>query len=156
MRLKVLVVMLFCCVGCIAQEQKGDRSLTSHRSEEEQAVAILLADNGLAPIPGFLETRVSQLGDDAAVGVMQYLGERKTTVSGDSTSPEEIRRILDIIRMAFALPNSKRVPADGKGVPRATLVLLEYLSCLPSSASVRNELADASRLLTEAKMRELK
>jgi hypothetical protein len=146
-------LLLLCAVG-VAQTRGAQRDL--YRSEEEKTVAILLADNGTAPVPGFLDTRVSQLGDDAAIGVIQYLGQRKTAVSSDSTSPQEIRRILEIIRMAFVLPNSKRVPADGKGIPKATMVLLQYLGCLPAAASVKDDIESTSRFIEELKSRELR
>jgi hypothetical protein len=155
MRTKIAAVALLWCVASAAQTSNSPKQ-AAYRSEEEKTIAILLADNGTAPIFGFLQTGVSQLGDDAAVGVMQYLGERKTTVSADSTSPQEIRRILEIIRMAFVLPNSKRSLDDGKGIPKATMVLLQYLRCLPRAASVKEELDTTTRFIEGVKLRQLK
>ena len=58
-------------------------------------------------------------------------------MSGEDASPQEVTRILEIIRMAFSWPNNKRIPADGKGVPKATLLLLQYLSCLGAPEASR-------------------
>lgn len=144
----VLVMAVLCCIVAVGQTST-DSQRDSHQSSAQQAVAILLADNGRAPIPGFLETRMSQLGDDAAVGVIQYLGERKTTTSKDFTSPQEIQRILRIIRMAFAVPNINH--ANGNRTPKATLVLLQYLTCLPAATAVKSDLENTSKFVEQLK-----
>lgn len=122
----------------------------SPRSDAEQTVAILLADNGRAPIPGFVETSVNRLGDGAALGIIQYLGERKERVSEDPSSSEEVRRMLLIIRMAFAAPNI--IQSDENRYPRATLVLLKYLSCLPVANAVKDDIASTNHLMEQTRL----
>lgn len=126
----------------------------SHQSEAERTVATLLADNGLAPLPGFVDTLVTRLGDGAAVGVIQYLGARKANVSEDLTSPQEISRILYIIRTAFAAP--KIIEADENRSPKATLVLLKYLSCLPAAAAVKTDLESTTSFIEQLKLADAK
>jgi hypothetical protein len=58
----------------------------------------------------------------------------KTTVSEDSTSPEELRRILIIIKMSFEVPTI--IEANENRVPKATLVLLSYLGSLSAARAV--------------------
>ena len=145
-RMIEVVVLLFCIVG--VSQSPNSTSQGSYDSSAHQTVAMLMADNGQAPIPGFFQTLVSQLGDDAALDVMQYLGERKATVAEDSVSPQEISRILDIVHMAFAVPGDH---PTGNRVPKATLVLLKYLSCLPSASSEKENLANTSKFVEQLK-----
>jgi hypothetical protein len=123
--------------------------LPAHEPEEQQAVAMLLADGGHAPLYGFVETLVSRLGDRAAVGVIQYLGERKVTVTEDAITTDEIRRILLVIRIAFATPTI--IATEENRNPRAAMILLKYLSCLPSSTLVKGELESANNFLEQTK-----
>jgi hypothetical protein len=146
----ILLTVLLAAGACCAQA--GSRP-GSKRSDEERTVAALLADNGRAPIPGFLETLVARLGDGAAVGVIQYLGERKTSVSDDAISRDEVERSLAIVRMAFAAPNV--IQLDENRVPKATLILLRYLNVV-SDGSVRDDVASTSRFVEELKFRQLK
>lgn len=69
MRITIMTVVLLCCAAIAAQTSSGSER-TFHESDGEQIAAMLLADDGRAPIFGFLETQVGQLGDDAALGVM--------------------------------------------------------------------------------------
>lgn len=149
----ILVILLLFCVVSMGQTSSFSPQIAD-RSSPEQTVASLLADDGQAPIFGFLQTVVSQLGDDAAVGVIQYLGERKMTASADPASPQEIRRILEIVRMAFAV----RVIShpDRTRVPNATLVLLKYLACLPAANAEKENLESTSRFVEDLKLRQLK
>ena len=152
MRMIVAALSLFCAVS-VGQTSHGPQP-DPDRSPEEQTVAILLADNGQAPIPGFVQTLVNRMGDDAAIGVVQYLGDRKATASVDPTSPQEIERILAIIRMAFAAPNI--VQPERARIPKASLVLLKYLTCLPAAGLLRNEIDSTSRVVEDVKVRPLK
>lgn len=68
-RATLAIVLSFGLIS--AGQTSKDPQQTSYQSRAEQTVAILLADNGSAPIPGFLQTLVSQLGDDAG-GLPQY------------------------------------------------------------------------------------
>src|SRR5215471_7825873 len=129
------IFVLLCWVADSRQEMIG---LQSQEFGAEQTVSTLLADDGHAPIVGFVETMVGRLGDGAAVGVIQYIGERKDSVSEDSVSPEEIRRILDILRMSFAAPQIIEAPQNRS--PKATLVLLKYLSALPAARGAKADL----------------
>ena len=124
------------------------------QSEAERTVATLLADNGLAPLPGFVDTLVTRLGDGAAVGVIQYLGARKVNVSEDLTSPGEIRRILYIVKTAFSAPDI--IEAEENRSPKATLVLLKYLGCLPAAATVKTDLESTTRFVEQLKLTDAK
>jgi hypothetical protein len=154
MRIKnIVATMLLSCAVSVGQaSQRPQQDL--YRSSEERTVAMLLADNGQAAIPGFLQTLVNRMGDDAAVGIIQYLGERKMTASEDFTSPQETERILDIIRMAFAVPST--IESDRERIPKASLVLMKYLTCLPASGSLRDDIESTSRFVEELKVRTVK
>jgi hypothetical protein len=122
---------------------------TPRQPEAEQTIAILLADHGQAPIPGFIATLVSRMGDGAAVGMMQYLGDRKTTVAEDPTSPEEIRRMLEIIRMAFSTPTI--IDSAENKVPKVTLILLNYLGSLPAAKAAKTDMKSTSDFVEQMK-----
>jgi hypothetical protein len=147
MRTRIILVIAFLwCSACVAQTQVEARQT---QPDPEGTVAILLGDNGQAPIPGFVDTLVRRLGDGAAVGVIQYLGRRKTTVSRDPTSTEEIKRILLIIRMAFDTPNIIESMEDRS--PKATLILLQYLSGLPAAGPVREDIRATGDMVEKLK-----
>jgi hypothetical protein len=148
----VFVLTLFSC-GAGARQALNASKPSSHRSDAERTVAMLLADNGQAPITGFTQTVITRLGDGAAVGVIQYLGERKTTVSKDATSPEEVRRILLILRMSFAAPQI--IQSDENRSPRATLILLRYLSSLPAAGAVKDDIRSACDFIEQLKVHQL-
>jgi hypothetical protein len=115
---------------------------------------MLLADTGRAPIPGFIETLVTRLGDGAAVGVIQYLGGRRVSVSDDAISREEVERILAIVRMAFAAPSV--IQLEENRMPKATLILLRYLRLVSAPGSLREDIDSTSRFVEELKLRQLR
>src|ERR1700694_3973691 len=141
----ILLLAVFFCVEGLGQTT----SPKGNQSEAERTVATLLADGGHSPTVGFLDTLVGRLGDGAAVGVIQYLGRRKSTVSEDSTSPDEIRRILYIVRTAFATP--RIIEADENRSPNATLVLLKYLSGLSGAGAVKSDLESTINFVEQLK-----
>jgi hypothetical protein len=144
----ILAVASLCCGAGLAQSPQG-ASQASPCSNPEETVAVLLADNGRAPIPGFFQKRVVGLGDAAAVGIIQFLGDRKATVSKDSTSTEEIRRVLLIIQIAFEAPNA--IQCSENRYPKATLVLLKYLSSLPTAGPVQDDLRGTAEMIEKLK-----
>jgi|GEM_PF-6491463 hypothetical protein len=90
------------------------------------------------------------MGDRAALGVFQYLGERKTTVAEDSTSPQEVKMILYIIRTSFAKPSI--IDSEANRSPKATMVLLKYLGTLPAARSLRNDLQQTTIFVEQTKL----
>ncbi|MGB9121931.1 MAG: hypothetical protein WCE73_15010 [Candidatus Angelobacter sp.] len=78
------------------------------------------------------------MGDAVAVGVIQYLGERQITASESVISPDEMKMILLIVRMSFEMP--AMIKPEKSRLPRATLVLLNYLGTLPAANAVRDDL----------------
>jgi hypothetical protein len=148
-RMKTLIVCI--CVVFYSTAIVGQTSgAQPDRSEAEKTVAILLGDDGHAPIPGFVATLVNRLGDGAAVGIIQYLGERKISVSEDSTSPEELRRILVVIKISFEVPSI--IEAKENRTPKATLILLNYLDSLPAARAVKSELESANKFVEQSKL----
>ena len=148
--MKTTMVLALAVLSCKLSLSQITASHKEDQSEAERTVAPLLADGGHAPIVGFLETLVGRLGDDAAVGVIQYLGNRKSNVSEDSVSPDEIRRILYVVRTAFSTPGI--IESGEKRSPKATLVLLKYLGCLPSARAVKRELDDTGAFVEQIKL----
>jgi|HubBroStandDraft_6_1064221.scaffolds.fasta_scaffold273046_2 hypothetical protein len=139
---------LFSCAACFGQATTGSES-TPEGSNAEQTVAILLADGGQAPVPGFVQALVTRLGDGAAVGVIQYLGDRKESVAMDATTPEEIERILYIVRTAFQVPNN--IESAENRSPKATLILLQYLSTLSAARTIRGNLKSTGNFIEQVK-----
>lgn len=145
--MKPTMVLALAVLSCKLSQSQITASQQADQSEAERTVAAVLADGGHPPILGFLETLVGRLGDDAAVGVIQYLGNRKSNVSEDSVSPDEIRRILYVVRTAFSTP--RIIESGEKRSPKATLVLLKYLGCLPSARAVKRELDDTGAFVEQ-------
>lgn len=138
---------VLCSILTVGQTANGAHP---DRSEAEKTVSILLGDDGHAPIPGFVATLVNRLGDGAAVGIIQYLGERKTTVGEDITSPEELRRILTVIKMSFEVPAI--IEAKENRMPKATLILLNYLGSLPAARAVKADLDNTNKFIEQLKL----
>jgi hypothetical protein len=89
-------------------------------------------DHPGAPVISMQEKTVNRLGDGAAVGLIRRLGTHPPA------TPEELQRILTVVKMAFAIPQIIRSEADRE--PKATLLLLSYLGYLPASASIKGEI----------------
>lgn len=124
--------------------QTNDPNVAS-QSDPDEIAAIVLAQNGHSPAYGmsFIEKQLHSMGDAVAVGVIQYLGERKTTVSEDVVSPDEMKMILLIVRKSFEEP--ALIKPEKNRSPRATLVLLKYLGALPPANAVRDDLERTTR-----------
>lgn len=113
----------------------------------ESKVAALLSLDHSANLDLSDERLIRQLGDGAAFGTIQYIGGRKGTGSDDEIGNEQLRRILSIIRVAFSAPAIIQ-PAENRR-PKATLVLLKYLRCLPAADTLRGELDETERTIIE-------
>ena len=137
--LSILSMALLSYGISLAQNSTGSAPAPK-RSDAQQLVALVLADNASSPAYGVssVQTSFNRMGDKAALAVFQYLGERKTVVAKDPTSPEELRMILLIIRMSFAVPNI--IESEEHRSPKATMVLLSYLSSLSVANTVKDDL----------------
>ncbi len=146
----ILSILLLSYGISLAQPQSGAPAAPK-RSDAEQLVALVLDDNASSPAYGVssVVTGFNRMGDKAALGVFEYLGERKTTVAEESTSPEEVRMILYIIRTSFAAPNI--IDSAENGSPKATMVLLKYLGSLPAARAVRDDLQKTIAFVEETK-----
>jgi len=142
----ILALELLFCGTTLCQT--GSRQFAS-QSKAEKIVAMLLADDGNAPIVSFTEKDVERLGDGSAVGLIEFIGDRKMNVSEDRISPQEMRRMLLIVRMSFEVPNI--VEADENRTPKATLVLLKYLSSLPAAKTLQDDLRATSNTIERLK-----
>lgn len=149
MNVKIIVILAVELLFCGSTYCQATSEPFSTQSGAERVVATLLADNGKAPIVSFAEKRVARLGDGAAVGMILFIGDRKMTVSDEPLSPEEVRRMLLIVRMSFEVP--KIIEADEDRSPKATLVLLKYLSSLSAAKTLQDDLHTTSNLVERLK-----
>jgi hypothetical protein len=125
-------------LGFCAFATQGSPGGTTGIRQIRETVASALAYDSYGSLPPSVATSVSELGDAAAIGVIEHLGDRKKRISDDPSTPEEIRRILRLVRTAFANPSAIQ-PEENRS-PKATLVLLQYLRSLPSSYIAREDL----------------
>jgi hypothetical protein len=93
----------------------------------EQLVAPLMKGG---PLISVVEKNINRSGDRAAIGVIRNIGMERPLVSKD------IEQICFIIRLAFAVPQI--ISTDTDRQPRATLLLLSYLSYLPAAKESRD------------------
>ncbi|HKF20854.1 MAG TPA: hypothetical protein VKE93_04750 [Candidatus Angelobacter sp.] len=147
--IRVLSMSLLC--GVALAQTSNEAAQIPKRSDAEQLVALVLADNASSPTYGmsFVQTALNRMGDKAALGVLQYLGERKTTVSEDSTSAEEVKMILYIVRTSFAAPSL--IDSEENRAPKATMVLLKYLGSLRTANTARDDLQQTIELVERIK-----
>jgi hypothetical protein len=132
----VLTAMLMYCATACCQVGADSKDLYA-----ESTVAPVLRDSGNNVLTSSTEKAINRLGDRAAVGIMRRIG-------GESpTKPEEVRRILSVIKLAFAVPDI--ITYDGDRAPRATSFLLDSLSRLPASAGLQDEIQNVRRSLSE-------
>lgn len=148
-RICFLTIAALSCVNIFAQTNDSN---VARQSDPDEIVAIVLAQNGHSPAYGlsFIEKQIHGMGDAVAVGVIQYLGGRKTTVSEDVVSPDEMKMILFIARKSFEAP--ALITLEKNRSPRATLVLLEYLGTLPAANAVRDDLERTTRLAEQIRL----
>lgn len=125
-RFVVLVVIL------VAGHWAFCQSNSQEDPYEERLVAYFIGTPGTVVYYSMQVKAVNRLGDGAAIGVMRYLGEQSLT------SPEEGTRILGLIKMAYAAPEAIRSDSDRE--PKATLVLLKYLSYSTISKKLQPEI----------------
>lgn len=137
MKPKIIALLIVgLLLGCSVLAQTAPESFSGQLGAE-RTVSTLLADNGKAPIVSFAEKRIGRLGDGAALGIILYIGDRMIGAPNVPLSPEEVRRMLLIVRMSFAAP--KIIETEENRSPKATLVLLKYLGSLPSAKSLQED-----------------
>lgn len=98
----------------------------------EKLVTSLVTSGDNTPILSVQEKAINRLGDSAAMGLIRYVGTQTPT-------PKQITKILSVINMAFAAPEAINSDADRE--PKATLLLLSYLSLLPTGVNAKGEIA---------------
>ena len=72
------------------------------------------------------------------------------TVDEDSTSPQEVKMILYIIRTSFSEP--KIIDSDENRTPKATMILLKYLGTLPAARGVREDMQQTTAFVEQTKL----
>jgi hypothetical protein len=97
----------------------------------EKLVSVFLERHGY-PILITQVQAVNRLGDGAAVGLIRRIGAKPPATS------DEVQRMLGVIKMAFAAPQT--ISSDANREPKATLILLSYLGYLPASTYVKGEI----------------
>jgi hypothetical protein len=141
----ILITVLIC--GQIGFSQND-----SQDPYAEKLVSSFVAPSGTVIILSMHEKAVGRLGDRAAVGLIRHLGAQ-----GPAT-PQELERILNVIKMAFAVPEA--ISSDADRDPKATSLLLAYLSSLPmsgdSKTEVENTRAYVARRITDYKAKAIK
>jgi hypothetical protein len=149
--LSVVAILLSSCGLILAQTSTGSTPAPK-RSDAEQIVAIVLADNASTPAYGlsFIEKHLHRMGDQVALGVFQYLGARVNTVAEDSLSPLEMRMILYIVRKSFQYP--ELIQSEENRSPKATMVLLRYLGSLGAARAERDELERTTTFIEQIKL----
>jgi hypothetical protein len=90
---------------------------------------------------GFGEKQVNRLGDRVSIALIKILNEE------DLRNPEEVRKILPLIRAAFVAPQIITVPEDKK--PAVTLLLLNYLETTVQDGILKKEILDLKDFVRE-------
>ena len=90
---------------------------------------------------GFGEKQLNRLGDRVSIALVKILKEEELK------NPQEIRKILPLIRGAFVAPQIITVPEDKK--PAVTLLLLNYLEAAVQDGALRKEIVDLIEFVKE-------
>lgn len=139
----VLVTVLIC-------GQMGFSQSDSQDPYAEKLVSSFVTPSGTLIILSMQEKAVGRLGDRAAVGLIRHIGAQVPA------TPQELGRILNVIKMAYAVPEA--ISSDADRDPKATSLLLAYLSSLPmsgnSKAEVENTRAYVVRQITDYKAKQ--
>jgi hypothetical protein len=90
---------------------------------------------------GHLTKQLRTAGDGAAVALTKLLGDR-------SLSDPEIETILVFLSDAFSDLAAVQVAPDRE--PRATLLLLKYLSCVTQNPELRRKMVDTRQRALDA------
>ena len=90
---------------------------------------------------GFGEKQMNRLGDRVSIALIKILNEK------DLSNPEEIRKILPLIRGAFVAPQIITIPEDKN--PAVTVLLLGHLGAIAQDGVLRKEIADLREFIEE-------
>jgi len=116
----------------------------------EKLVGSFVSRAGTPIILSMQEKALNRLGDRAALGLARNMGAQVPA------SPQELDRILSVVRMAFAVPEA--INSDVDREPKATSMLLSYLSLLPLQGNAKAEVEDTrvyvSRQIAEYKAKQ--
>ncbi len=125
---------LFILLIFLASGELGLCQGDSQNPYAEKLVTALVAGRGTLVVYSMQEKALNRLGDGAAIGLIRHVGAQIPTTS------QEVQRMLSVIRMAFAAPEI--IASDADREPKATVVLLSYLSFLPVSSSLKEQIKD--------------
>ena len=131
----IAILVVFLTIGHPGFSQEGSQDPYS-----EKLVAALANRN--APVVSMQEKAINRLGDRAAIGFVRHLGGSLTP-----STAQEIEGILFVIRMAFAAPAIINSEADRE--PKATSMLLTYLSSLQISNGVKQEIQQTRQFVEQ-------
>jgi hypothetical protein len=135
MKKLIAILVVFLTSGHTGFSQEGSQDPYS-----EKLVTTLASRN--APIISMQEKAINRLGDRAAIGFVRHLGG-----SQSPSTPQEVQGILFVIRMAFASPEIISSEADRE--PKATSILLTYLSSLQTSNGVKQEIQQTRQFVEQ-------
>ena len=127
MKRLILAAILTC--GRMGVCQQGSQDPYS-----EKLVSSFVNPNGSPVILSMQEKAVNRLGDRAAIGLARHMGAQAPA------TPQELDGILSVVRMAFAVPEA--ISSDADREPKATSMLLSYLSLLPLPGGPRAKIED--------------
>ena len=127
MKRLLVSLMVFCALVEVALAGEGSKDPYS-----EELVTVIARRT--APLISMQEKVINRLGDAAAIGLIRHAG-----VQAPST-PGEIEGILFVVRMAFGAPDIISTGADRE--PKATLVLLSWLTTLPVSDKLKGRIEE--------------
>lgn len=126
-----LILIFFVYLNTEAQEKSEDYSIPIVKN-------LLQQPQGVST--GFSEKQLDRLGDRISIALIKILSEQ------DLKDPERIRRVLPLIRNAFAAPSVVPVAEDRE--PKVTMLLLKYWLNEVADSSLKQ---DISQLLTTLK-----
>jgi hypothetical protein len=98
-----------------------------------------LQDNALGV--SIIEKRVNRLGDRAAIALIRVLED------SDLKNPQKVKRVLQVIRVAFLHPNLITSEEDKK--PKFTLLFLEHVGSEVKDSALKREISDLTKFVKE-------
>lgn len=117
-----IVKLLFALAILVSVSSAAVSQADSSDPYGEQLVASLMKSRYLFSV---VEKKINRSGDRAAIAIIRSIGTERPLTSKD------IEQICFIIRLAFEAPQI--ISTDNDRQPRATLLLLSYLSYLPAA-----------------------
>ena len=141
----------FVLVTVLIWGQMGFSQNESQDPYAEKLVSSFVTPSGTLIIYSMQEKAVHRLGDRAAVGLIRHMGAQVPA------TPQELERILNVVKMAYAVPEA--ISSDDDREPKATSLLLSYLGSLPMSggakkAEVEDTRAYVSRQIANYKLKQ--